>query len=698
MIGLASRGIAQIPFIDVLLGESTRCVGRLSSMRGFSAVAGWGVKPSGRRALSLGQRAALPVWLLEDGFLRSHGTEDRFPPLSVVVDQQGIYYDSTRPSALELLLNSSQDLLSGITDNVEKARQLLLAHRLSKYNHAPMLEELPALVSRLTSHPSSTPHSAIRRVLVVDQTLGERSIALGGADATSFTLMLAAARAEHPEAQILVKTHPEVTAGRKRGYLSDVREDARTLLVREAVNPLSLIEQVDKVYVVTSTMGFEALLAGKPVTVFGVPWYAGWGVTDDRQTCPRRTRSRSVLELFAAGYFHYTRYLNPFTHQRGSIFDVIEWLCLQREKIAHFPNRFVAVAYWRWKKLFLRPILGMAHEGVHFAPNARAVSKQRLCDRDAVIHWGRDTPDELQFLATRSGAPLVHMEDGFYRSVGLGSDLIRPYSLVLDRRGLYFDPRTPSDLEDLLNRTEFLPEEHERAKRVRETIVTHGLTKYNLESVGAVDWPSQGRHVVLVPGQVEDDASIRHGCQDVRTNLGLLQATRAACPDAFIVFKPHPDVMSGNRLGHVPAAQALAYADHIEIEASVVSCLAAAAAVHTMTSMSGFEALLREKLVVVYGRPFYAGWGLTSDRVSIPRRTRTLTLDELVAGTLLRYPLYWDWDLKGFTSCEAVLQQLVEKRNALIANNELKKLKYGRWNRLLRKLRAWVDVRTLPPK
>ena len=41
---------------------------------------------------------------------------------------------------------------------------------------------------------------------------------------------------------------------------------------------------VDAVYVVTSTMGFEALLVGKPVTTFGVPWYAGWGVTDDRVT------------------------------------------------------------------------------------------------------------------------------------------------------------------------------------------------------------------------------------------------------------------------------------------------------------------------------------------------------------------------------------------------------------------------------
>jgi capsular polysaccharide export protein len=46
--------------------------------------------------------------------------------------------------------------------------------------------------------------------------------------------------------------------------------------------------------------------------------------------------------------------------------------------------------------------------------------------------------------------------------------------------------------------------------------------------------------------------------------------------------------------------------------------------------------------VATYGAPFYAGWGLTEDRVSLPRRTRRLTLDELVAGALILYPAYVD--------------------------------------------------------
>jgi capsule polysaccharide export protein KpsC/LpsZ len=52
-----------------------------------------------------------------------------------------------------------------------------------------------------------------------------------------------------------------VSSGRKGGYLTRVQPGPRTVLLREAVNPLGLIQQMDRVYVVTSTMGFEALLA-----------------------------------------------------------------------------------------------------------------------------------------------------------------------------------------------------------------------------------------------------------------------------------------------------------------------------------------------------------------------------------------------------------------------------------------------------
>jgi capsular polysaccharide export protein len=198
---------------------------------------------------------------------------------------------------------------------------------------------------------------------------------------------------------------------------------------------------------------------------------------------------------------------------------------------------------------------------------------------------------------------------------------------------------------------------------------------------------------------VEDDASIRFGCTDVKTNLGLLQAARQAQPGAFIVYKPHPDVMSGNRIGKLALQQARAFADHVETGLSVVSCIEACDEVHTMTSLTGFDALLRGKRVVVYGQPFYAGWGLTEDLVrdgiAFLRRQRHLTLDELVAGALLHYPVYWDWELKGYTSCEAVLHRIVEARTLLETSGGLGKLRTGwvrrQWRKLKVLARAWLE-------
>jgi capsular polysaccharide export protein len=666
------------------------------------ATAGWGRKKSGAKAEQLAARYGVPCWRLEDGFLRSFGTGQNFPPMSLVVDDQGIYYDSTESSALESLLASPVDVLAGMAGDVARAMALVLEHRLSKYNHAESGDGLPSFARN---------DGRDARVLVIDQTVGDMSVSLGGASAETFTAMLAAARAENPLATIYVKTHPEVTSGRKTGYLTHVQDvelnGQPTVVLREAINPVSLIEQMDRVYVVTSTMGFEALLAGKPVTCFGVPWYAGWGSTDDRcatsQAWARRSRQRSVDELFAAAYFHYTRYLNPLTLERGTIFDVIDWLARQRKLATHMHGArrsglVLGVGFRRWKAANLQPMLGLHAQQVMFAPTVQVAGSFQLKPGDTLVCWGATPPVGLAAMAKSRWAKILHVEDGFVRSVGLGSDLIRPLSLVLDEQGIYFDATRPSDLEVMLNTRNFTAEDLARAQTVRTFIVQHGITKYNLEPRGAVTWRSQGRLVVLVPGQVEDDASIRLGCTSVNTNLGLLKAVRTARPDAFIVYKPHPDVLSRNRQGRLALEAVMQLADHLEAGVSVVSCIEAADEVHTMTSLTGFDALMRRKKVVTYGQPFYAGWGLTEDRAdnhtAFARRQRCLTLDQLVAGALLHYPIYWDWNLNGYTTCEAVLRSILIQRAALEASGNLNKLRLGWLRRQGRKLsvlwNAWI--------
>lgn len=266
-----------------------------------------------------------------------------------------------------------------------------------------------------------------------------------------------------------------------------------------------------------------------------------------------------------------------------------------------------------------------------------------------------------------AGQAVWRLEDGFLRSVGLGADLVRPLSWVVDRSGIHFDPRQPCDLETLLAEAEIGPELITRAAALRVAIVGSGLTKYN---VGFAGWQRpagcNGRPVVLVPGQVESDASVRVGAGSVTTNLGLLRAVRADRPDAWLVYKPHPDVWAGLRSGQAIDAELRACCDEVVTDCAMGLLLDAVDEVHVMTSLAGFEALLRGKAVTTHGMPFYAGWGITRDLgLSAPvaaRRQRRRQLDELVAAALILYPLYVDARGRP-TTPEAVLTELRRQRD-----------------------------------
>lgn len=315
--------------------------------------------------------------------------------------------------------------------------------------------------------------------------------------------------------------------------------------------------------------------------------------------------------------------------------------------------------FYPWKRPHVRRFLDGQGRRVEFVWTVRAARHRGFGANDGVVVWGCEEKPAITRLAQAHGAPLFRLEDGFLRSVGLGSDFHAPASLVLDGRGIHYDPSRASDLEVLLQEGAFEAEELARARALSTTIVSRGISKYNVgDCTASLPRAPSGRPLVLVPGQVEDDASIRLGCVDVRTNEGLLRAVRERRPEAFVVFKPHPDVVSGNRRGAVADEVARSYADAVVTDAPLPACLASADEVHTMTSLVGFEALLRGKRVATYGLPFYAGWGLTDDRHKLARRTRKLALDELVAGCLLRYPLYLHPETNERTTPEAVVDAL----------------------------------------
>jgi capsular polysaccharide export protein len=280
-------------------------------------------------------------------------------------------------------------------------------------------------------------------------------------------------------------------------------------------------------------------------------------------------------------------------------------------------------------------------------------SVEKLPVDAALVLWGiRPVPDGVA-----ASVRVLRMEDGFLRSVGLGADLVRPMSWIVDRQGIYYDATQISDLEQLLAQTPFDETMLASAADLRARVVANGLTKYN---VGARKWqrPANATHVILVPGQVESDASLAFGAPGERTNIGLLQAVRLAHPDAYVVYKPHPDVFARLRAEGQNEQSACSWCDEVVTDVAMGDLLTLVDEVHVMTSLAGFEALLRGRPVTCYGQPFYAGWGLTQDIMPIARRSRRLSLDELVAGVLMIYPLYLSRDGKRLITPEQALDEL----------------------------------------
>jgi capsular polysaccharide export protein len=329
----------------------------------------------------------------------------------------------------------------------------------------------------------------------------------------------------------------------------------------------------------------------------------------------------------------------PWTRAEG--FGLLaDWVAAERS------NRGVSagIGIARWKRRQVGALL--AHEaGMPFFTHdiARAIERARA-EGGAIIAWAAACPDGLAAEIRRQGVELRLLEDGFVRSRGLGARFLPGASYCLDPLGAHYDPRQPSTLELTLARGGFSPELLARAAALRAEIVRRGVSKYNLAAEGALPDIPRDRRVVLVPGQVEDDASVRLGGGKIRSNLDLLRAVRAAEPEAFILYKPHPDLEAGFRRGRLRAADLAGLADAVVGRLPLPVLLPRIDALHTLTSLSGFEALLRGVAVTCWGQPFYAGWGLTEDRAPFApgRRGVARTLDEVVAAALILYPRYVD--------------------------------------------------------
>lgn len=604
---------------------------------------GWGRKKSGLKAIELAKKHNAKFLLLEDGFLRSLnlGVENS-PSFSIVKDDVGIYYDATTPSKLENILNT-YEFSSKELEQAKKAIELIKKEKLSKYNNNLCV-------------PKELFSTNEERVLIITQVANDASLKFGLADNFSTQDIINDTIEENPNAKIYIKIHPDVLSGKKQSDFNAQDLPSNCVVIKENYNPVELLSYFKKVYTKTSGMGFEALMLGCECVCYGVPFYAGWGLTQDKQVCKRRLKKRSLEEVFYATYILYSEYFNPYLNQKSDIFDTIHTLAKYKKIEQANSNTLYFLGFSKWKREFVRPFFKAKNNKIIFLNSLNELYKANLNPEDKIFIWGKKYDKIL--LAKDFNNEIFLVEDGFLRSVFLGSDLTRPFSLIVDSKGLYVDPSKPSDLEDILQNYIFDESLKQRAKKLITTITQNKFSKYNGLKHEKLNF-NTNKKIILIPAQVEDDVSMILGGAGYDT-LKLLQSVRKANENAFIVFKPHPDVLSGNRKGLKDKNIILKYCDEIIENVSIDSAINASDEVHTITSTSGFDALLRGKKVVVYGKPFYAGWGLTMDLHEIPRRTRVLSLEELVAGVLILYPRYIHPKSKNLCEVELALDIMLK--------------------------------------
>lgn len=697
-LALAGVGIANN---NVLLADAlgVSFVQEKDRLADADAVAGWGRRRSFFRAKKLATKLNKSIITLEDGFLRSldSGTHSRYGA-SFVVDDIGIYFDTTTNSRLEnLILDNIKNWDNNKETYANFLIQKLIKNKLSKYNSsitAPNLNELA--------------NNQKPNLLIIDQVAGDASILGAGADFDSFGLMLQVAKNNFADHNIFIKAHP---AGLGHYKENDVNS---LFYLKKSCNPIALLEQCDIVFTVSSHMGFEALLLNKQVYNFGVAWYAGFGLTNDgfanqnllNQVKKRREnychfddKTIDIAQLFYSAYIDYSIYADPAScgigHTKCDINTTMDYLIANRNHALTHTGQILSYRLSRWKSPFVRaffatpfnhltiqaksPYLGAMPKAVQaFFNNPKKPYKS--INYNQILTWGISQKTHAASTQAYQNQHIWCIEDGFIRSKGLGASLIAPLSIVCDGTGIYFDAKVASDLENLLKNITIDDEQNAKALQLKELLISQKLSKYNVGNYLNLKekFDNQGKIVRLVVGQVEDDASILNCLSDITKNGDLLAKVRADFPNDFIIYKPHPDVEAGLRVGKIDDER-LKLADFVAREVNISDCLLACDVLHTISSQAGFEALLYGKQVVCYGLPFYAGFGLTHDVSNknplyvnaLNRRQRQipLTLNELIYATLIAYPLYRLPDGYGLAQAQQVAAYLAngnfEKKSKL---------------------------------
>ena len=341
-------------------------------------------------------------------------------------------------------------------------------------------------------------------------------------------------------------------------------------------------------------------------------------------------------------------------------------------------NTAICFGFTLWK----RPIMHMFfknYKKVSFA-RFKDLNKLREHPNQDVYIWASAITKKHEDILTKNKISFTLVEDGFIRSRGLGIKLYYPASLCFSQKSIHYNCSKPSALEECLSSKEYSDQDRSLGNDIINSIKKNNISKYGLDHT-AQSWSKPNKHNVLVIGQVADDASVKTGSPNIKSNQAAIVEARRLFPISNLAYKPHPDVTAKLREGEVCDAVLTNCVDQILENADLIAAIKEADTVITMSSQAGIDALILDKHVVCLGQPFYAGWGLTDDQFINKRRTRKLTLSELVFTCFHEYPTYIN-PKTGDTS------NVIETIN-LISDQHFEWPKAPKWMRIFVKLKRY---------
>ncbi len=588
-----------------------------------------------------------PILRLLPGIFAGYHKESS--PYSLYHAYEGdVYFDFSKESNIESLLRSNWTPSETEWNLANLSLQMINKYGITKYNEYPHLPE------------NFVKSSNIHNILLVDQPIDDESVISGSANEQTFNDMLMYAFDNFPYSTIYVKLHPDTIDKKKAGYLKKLLErhqlsDHPSIrVIDEHCNITSFFNFTQEIFVVTSQVGFEALLRGKSVTCFGMPFYAGWGLTNDMQVLTDAKPKRTLMDLFVALVIRHTIYLNPFTKTKGTILDLLEYISLQQR---HSNNK--SIVFYNSQIAESTSIQNLLQIKDTKIVNIKTPKKFKKHYENLILS---ENLKEYQTIVAHKCKNSAFIMPGFlFPSVSTHKE---PTSLIVDYNGPYFDPKCYSDLEFLIANETFT----EYEKQLSDKFISALKIRYDIlskdEPIGQllkIKKEASNKTIIFVPGQIR---IINPYKTENQNDYNFLTEIIESNSNKIIIYKPISLSENSNSQevskDGLTALSILAEKHKnklfVETSASISNCINYSEEVHTITHECGVEALIKGKKLITYGQAFYAGLGLTEDKEAIIRPKKPLSLNELVLATYMLYPRYQIPGRNDFMSATSALE------------------------------------------